>query len=103
MIDYEDDTAFVNYINENYGKDRVLTKDEVIEVCEIVIVRTQIIYNKNYQGNTIHLPSSPTSGEVYIENEKTIHYEKLTDRDYYLTLRKNEKPVGSIAIVIRPK
>jgi len=104
-IDYEDDEEFIKYIQTNYGNDKTLTKNEVIELCEIVMVRTQIIYNgEKYQGNTIHLPSASTRGEVYYDSEnKTIYYGKLVDRDYYLILETNPTPAGSVAMVIKPK
>lgn len=103
MIDYEDDDKFRAYIETNYGGGKNLTKNEVIELCEIIMARTQIIYDSDYEWDTIHLPSNSWRGVVYYDiNNHTVHYEKLTDDKYYnLTIGYNN-PASSIAMVIKP-
>lgn len=105
MDNYKDDTKFKDYIETNYGNGKALTKDNVIEVCELIMARTRKFYNKDYLWKTIHIPSTEGLCEIYYNvSDRKVDYTKLTSQKYYeLTWATNPSDPKSIKILINIK
>jgi len=99
MIDYKDDTVFLNFIKDNYGNGKALSKNEVIELYELIMKRTQILYSKKYKHNTIHIPQGRGMARYDI-SKGTVNYENITNKKYKLDIQGEVGTANGVAAVI---